>query len=74
MTTLRLPNPALWWVIGGTLAGVALSLYVPFLRELFRFAPLHANDLLICVAAAVLGLLWFEIYKWLRWRSTRAQR
>jgi P-type Ca2+ transporter type 2C len=72
--TLRFPNPALWWVIGGTIAGLMLAMYVPFLRELFKFAPLHANDLLICVAAAVLGLLWFEIYKWRRWRSTRAQR
>ena len=71
--TLRLPNPALWWVIGGTVAGLMLALYVPFLRELFRFAPLHAGDLLICAAAAALGLLWFEIYKLLQWRAARAR-
>jgi Ca2+-transporting ATPase len=68
--TLRFPNAALWWVIGGTLAGLALVLYVPALRALFRFSALHANDILVCLAAAVLGLLWLEIYKLLRWRKS----
>ena len=63
LTTLRFPNPALWSVIGGTLGGVALSLYVPYLRNLFRFAPLHLDDLAICMGAALFGLLWYEIYK-----------
>jgi len=61
--TLRRPNRALWWVVGGTLAGVALVLYVPYLRDLFRFAPLHGEDLAICFAAALAGLVWFELYK-----------
>ena len=61
--TLRRPNRALWWVVGGTLTGVAAVLYVPYLRDLFRFAPLHADDLALCFAAALTGLLWFEFYK-----------
>ena len=61
--TLRRPNRALWWVVGGTLTGVALVLYVPYLRDLFRFAPLHGDDLALCFAAALAGLVWFELYK-----------
>ncbi|OGA53954.1 MAG: ATPase [Betaproteobacteria bacterium RIFCSPLOWO2_12_FULL_62_58] len=68
-TTLRFPNPALWWVIGGTLGGIALSLYVPYLRNLFRFAPLHLDDLGLCLGAALFGLLWYEGYKAIRVRG-----
>jgi Ca2+-transporting ATPase len=71
LTTLRFPNPALWWVIGGTLGGVALSLYVPYLRNLFRFAPLHLDDLGLCLGASLFGLLWYEGYK--AWRPRGAQ-
>jgi len=69
LATLSAPNPALWWVIGGTLCGVALSLYVPYLRNLFRFAPLHLDNLAICLGAAAVGLLWYEVYKALSSRS-----
>jgi P-type Ca2+ transporter type 2C len=56
-------NPALWWVVGATLVGLGLVLYVPYLRHLFRFAPLHGGELAVCVGAALIGLLWFELYK-----------
>lgn len=59
-STLRTPNPALWWVFGGTLFFLALVLYVPFLRHLFHFSTLHADDLAICLAGGVLSVLWFE--------------
>ena len=70
VNALRRDNRALWWVIGMTLAGMALVLYVPYLRRLFRFAPLHFNDLALCIAAALAGLLWFEVYK--LWAAQRA--
>ena len=57
------PNRALWWVMGGTLALLALVLYLPGLRDLFRFTPLHANDLALCVAAGLASILWFELFK-----------
>jgi Ca2+-transporting ATPase len=68
LSTLRFPNPALHWVIGGTLAGLLMTLYVPSLNRLFRFAPPAAADLVLCLAAAVAGLLWYELYKLLRAR------
>ena len=69
---LRQPNPALWWVIAATLTGVSLVLYIPYLRELFRFAPLNAADLLWCALAAA-AMVWFELWKvYSSWRLRAA--
>jgi len=59
-STLRTPNAALWWVIGGTTFFLGLALYVPFLRELFHFSTLHPDDLILCLAAGAASILWFE--------------
>ncbi|BAB77881.1 putative cation-transporting ATPase [Trichormus variabilis NIES-23] len=59
------PNNALWWVIGGGLAFLALVLYVPFLRQLFSFSFLHPIDLAICLGGGAIALLWFEQLKFL---------
>jgi len=58
--TLRTPNSALWWVIGGTTFFLGLALYVPFLRDLFHFSTLHLNDLALCLAGGFLSVIWFE--------------
>lgn len=63
VATLRSPNPALWWVIGGALAILAIVLYVPFARDLFRFSRLHNVDVVICGAAGVFSVMWFEALK-----------
>jgi P-type Ca2+ transporter type 2C len=60
---LRTPNAAMWWVIGGALTILALSLYVPFLRALFHFSTLHWNDLGLCLASMALSVAWFEVIK-----------
>ncbi len=59
-------NPAARWIVPGALALLALILYVPALRELFRFAPLSPVDLAVCLGAGVLGTGWFEVFK--AWR------
>jgi len=61
--TLRTPNPALWAVVGGAAATLALVIYVPFLANLFRFAALHPLDVLLCLAAGIASSLWFEALK-----------
>jgi Ca2+-transporting ATPase len=60
---LRFKNTALYVIIGFTLVILGLVLYLPGLRDLFRFAPLHFNDLGICLGAAALCIFWFEIVK-----------
>jgi Ca2+-transporting ATPase len=70
LASLRTPNPALWWVIGGTLGFLAFVLYVPGLREVFGFTTLHANDVLLALAAGATGIMWFELFKWAKGEKT----
>jgi Ca2+-transporting ATPase len=61
--TLKSPNNALWWVLGGAIAFLGCVLYVPFLRHLFRFSFLHPIDIAICLAGGAVSILWFELLK-----------
>jgi Ca2+-transporting ATPase len=60
---LRAPNTALWWVTGGAVIFLGLVLNVPFLRGIFRFSVIHPVDVVICVSAGMLSILWFELFK-----------
>jgi P-type Ca2+ transporter type 2C len=60
------PNRALWWVVGGATIMLTLVLSVPFLRDLFHFGRLGLNDVMMCVAAAVISIAWFEMLKLLK--------
>ncbi len=63
VSMLRVPNPALWWVLGGTAAFLTAVFSIPFLQKLFRFAPLHKDDLALSLLAGAACLLWLEILK-----------
>jgi len=65
---LRVPNVALWWVLGGASVFLGLVLYVPVIRELFRFSLLHPGDLGICLLAGAGPIAVFEGFKWRRRR------
>ncbi|MEJ1932085.1 cation-translocating P-type ATPase, partial [Nostoc sp. NIES-2111] len=67
----RMTNVALWWVLGGALLFLAFVLYIPVLRQLFRFSTLHPIDLFICFTAGIFSILWFEQLKIL-YRRRRA--
>ncbi len=69
LQTLSSPNAALWWVAGGALTFLGMVLYLPFLRHLFRFSRLHPVDLVICLLAGAVSILWFEVFKLLRRRG-----
>jgi Ca2+-transporting ATPase len=56
-------NPALLWVIGGALVFLGLVVYVPGLRDLFHFAPMHALDIVIALGAGLVSIAWFEAAK-----------
>jgi Ca2+-transporting ATPase len=64
--SLRSPNRAYWWVTCGALSFLAMVLYVPYLREVFRFAAPRFGDLAICLSAGVFGVACFEIVKYAR--------
>jgi Ca2+-transporting ATPase len=63
LSMLRVPNPALWWVLGGTAVFLTAILTLPTLRDLFRFAPLHLDDLGLSLVAGAGCLMWLELLK-----------
>jgi len=56
-------NKALVGVISGAVIFMLLVLYVPFFRKIFHFGVVHPEDLMICLAAGVWSVLWFELLK-----------
>ncbi|HEX2913050.1 MAG TPA: cation-translocating P-type ATPase [Chloroflexia bacterium] len=72
--TFRLPNTALWWVVGGALVVLPLVLYLPLLRELFRFSTLNLLDLALCLVAGLVSTGWFEFLKYIRNRPAVTPR
>ncbi|MCJ7593454.1 MAG: cation-translocating P-type ATPase, partial [Desulfobacterales bacterium] len=69
LDTLSSPNTALWWVLGGAAVFLGAVLYIPTLRSLFRLSTLHFVDLLICLCAGVVSIIWFEGLKMIKGRK-----
>ncbi|MEW5804301.1 MAG: cation-translocating P-type ATPase [bacterium] len=58
--TLRRKNKALWIILGTVPLFLGLTLYLPWLRNLFQFAPLSPEDLLRCLGGAAFSIILFE--------------
>jgi len=56
-------NTALGWVVGATVAILAVVLLVAPVREVFSFAPLYLGDVLVSWLAGACCLAWVEILK-----------
>jgi Ca2+-transporting ATPase len=63
----RRPNPTLVWILLAVAAILALSLLWPAATELFRFGPLHADDLALTLGVGIVVLIILEFLKPL-WR------
>jgi Ca2+-transporting ATPase len=66
---LRVPNPAVWWVVGGTTVFLALALLAPPVQRIFHFAPLTLPVFGLAFGAGAACVLWFEGLKLLRRRK-----
>lgn len=69
LKTLLNANTALWSVIGGAIGALMLVLYVPYLSGLFQVEAIGAAQLAIALGAAILGVAWFECYKFIHARA-----
>jgi len=69
LTALKRPNPALVYVLISVDLMLAVTLLWPFARDLFRFGPLHWDDLGLSLAAGIATLLLLELLKpiWRKW-------
>lgn len=65
-TAFREKNIAFFSVLSGAVVFLSLALYVPAIRQLFRFSVLHVNDILICLLFGLASISWFEVYKMIR--------
>jgi len=63
ITAFRRPNPTLAWILAAVAAILALSLLWPMARALFRFGPLHWDDLALTLAAGCAVLIALEALK-----------
>jgi Ca2+-transporting ATPase len=63
LASLRVPNHLLWAVSGVTLGLLALALYWPPLTAVLHMTPLSPALLAVALAAALVGLLWFELLR-----------
>ena len=60
ISVLRTRNVALWYVVGGALIFLTGALYIPILRDIFRFAPLPIGWIIASVAVGMSSLVLFE--------------
>ena len=65
-SSLNNRNSALWCVACGALTFLLLTVHLPFLREIFHFAPLIPYQLALSFAAGLCSVLWFELLKLIR--------
>jgi len=63
ITAIGRPNSMLAWIVAAVGAILALSLLVPAVRDLFRFGPLHWDDLSLTLGAAAAILIALELAK-----------
>ena len=66
------PNPALAVALPAVAAMLAATLLWPTARALFRFGPLHADDLALTLGVGIVVLITLELLKWL-WRLNKGQ-
>jgi Ca2+-transporting ATPase len=63
ITAFRRPNPALAWILLAVVTILAVSLHWPAASALFRFGPLHWDDLTLTLAVGFAVLLALELVK-----------
>jgi len=63
LKAFRRSNTALKFVLAAVVTILALSLFWPFAANIFRFGPLHADDLAITLGAGVVVLVVLELLK-----------
>ena len=67
-SAVRRPNAALAWMLLAIATILAAILLWPAAASVFRFGPLHGDDLLVTLATAAAVLLGLEAFKPI-WRS-----
>ncbi|MGA1362164.1 MAG: hypothetical protein ACO36A_04520, partial [Ilumatobacteraceae bacterium] len=67
-------NPAVLWTAGLTAASVWLLVGVAPVRDAFHMGPVTGAQVVVAVAAATVGVSWFEVSKLVGHRSRGSSR
>ncbi len=62
-TTLKYRNKLIPFVLSISLIVLFLSIYLLPVRNVFQFSELRIPELLLCLAAAFIGVFWVEVFK-----------
>ena len=54
-------NIVVKWIVLGSIVLWGLVIFVPSLREIFRFSKLHLNDVVLCFFLGVTSVLWLDL-------------
>ncbi len=60
---LRVRNVALWCVLGGAAALLPVVLLVPMAQQIFHFAPIRVDDLVLSIGVNLARRPWFDLFK-----------
>jgi len=63
------PNKAVLWVVGGAVFFLTLILNIPFFLDLFQFQQLSFINIFLCSAAGISTIIWFEVYKLVKFKK-----
>lgn len=64
LVSLRSGNKSLWWILASAIVLLGIVIYVPPVRDLFRFSSMHVNDVAFCVGIGIVSVIGFEIVKY----------
>lgn len=63
VATLKVPNKALWFVIGGAVLFLMLAIGVPYVAGLFRFGQIGIKEIILAVFSSTAGIAVSEFLK-----------
>jgi len=72
MSALARPNRAFWGMLAATAALLAAALFIPPLRNLFHFGPVHLEPMAVAIGVGAAVLVGLELLKHLGLGSAMA--
>ncbi|MDP3468672.1 MAG: cation-translocating P-type ATPase [Daejeonella sp.] len=69
LTTILYKNILIPLILSASLIILLLSIYFTPFQKIFQFVPLQAIDLSYCLIAAFAGVMWIEIFKFIKRRT-----
>lgn len=69
--SFKAKNPLLTWIVILAFLAVFVILYIPIFARFFHVTPLSAYQLGLALLVAMISVLWFEIFKWIKRRRQK---